>query len=329
MTDELAEFRKRMDGFEETLKEREVHLIKAIITLINDWNSYTTGAREKFPREALMGLIYAYIRPRIAIAVAGFGAMLFAAIQVWLLLQQNQLISKQNEIANSQAGIAQMTAINGVLNTLLIGNSGQSVDVEELAISQMAVYSDQSFEVLAELGRNAGELGALARSAILRGGNTHSIEQSAIALGVFSDRFAIDHSSILGLLELDEAEFGDQIKQDAIEWLESANQLKDYWQIAALAHTPSIKPAAQFNFGYDINVFYGSMDPNLDLDKLIDFIVEHGNILGVMEDKEASVRQTLRQIDWMYSSWCDVSPRSLMKLVSAGEQTGNCLISKR
>jgi hypothetical protein len=125
---------KRVNEIAESLKEREVSFIRALATLIKDWQAYQKGDRSDFPKEAFLGAVYAYSRPRIAIAIGAFGALILGGLQVWLLVQQTHLLQNQNEIVDAQARSEEMSAVSSVLSTLAAGNPAAA---RGLAVAQL------------------------------------------------------------------------------------------------------------------------------------------------------------------------------------------------
>ena len=239
------EIEESVSELKESLKQRETSLIRALGTLIKDWNDYRQGDREAFPTDALLGVVWAYLRPRVAIVVASFGALALGGLQIWLLVQQNDLMKNQNQIVKTQAKTEQMAAISSVLGTLLAGDSISNKEAENIAIAQLIVYGNESFDVLIQLVRRMGTVGDLSRQVLISGADAHSPEQSSLAMGELANRLWLDHVGVADFATRSAGDLRDshQISNDAEQWFNSASALANYWNRSALAHGPALRPA--------------------------------------------------------------------------------------
>lgn len=163
----------RFETLSEQIKERETSFLRALKTLVVDWRAYQTGEREKFPNAAVLGAIFAYLRPRIVIVLGSIAAVIIAIAQIWILVSQTNIIEHQSLLIEEQNETSKRQAVTAILSGLDPTNAVQS----ELAVTQLAVYGDAGFEVLLSLGRSNSELGYTARTALTRALPQHTDEQ--------------------------------------------------------------------------------------------------------------------------------------------------------
>jgi hypothetical protein len=140
----LESLNVRLDRLEDSIKEREHNLFRAIKTFVQDFLSFRAG-EQGFPRAAALGLVFAYLRPRIVLVLGSFAAVGLAGMQVWLLLSQNKLIEQQNLMIDNQARSNRMQAIAAVLTGADPSNPAPVV------LAQLSVYGSEGFDVLDEL----------------------------------------------------------------------------------------------------------------------------------------------------------------------------------
>jgi hypothetical protein len=168
---------ERLRVLEDAVKEREVSLLRALRTFVSDFHAYTTGERPDFPRAAAVGLLFAYLRPRVVLVLGSIAATVLAAIQLGLLLNQNQLIKQQNNFIAQQTQSDRAQAISSILSQL----DPRDTIAAEAGMIQMALFSEQGFEALLELSKSESDLGRLADRALLSGVSRHTPEQAVRA----------------------------------------------------------------------------------------------------------------------------------------------------
>lgn len=177
---EFDALNERLDRLEEASKESEVSLLRSFRTLFDDYHAYHTGARETFPKSALVGVMFAYLRPRIIVTFAGIAAAIFACLQAWILWNQNTLLDQQNRLLNEQRQSNMIEALAAVVS---------SVDDEEseaVAVALLVAAGDQGFQSLLELVRSRTELGVVASEALIMNAATHSEDQVNSVLTFFT-----------------------------------------------------------------------------------------------------------------------------------------------
>jgi hypothetical protein len=165
----LQTLQAKIEQLEESIKERENSLLRAIKTFVQDFLTFKAGGRD-FPRAATLGLIFAYLRPRLVLALGGLAAVGLAGMQVWLLLSQNKLIEQQNVMIGNQARSNRMQAISAMLA------GADEKDPSKLVLAQLSVYGEEGFDVLSALA--ASDFNA-AFPFLLAGGRRHTGAQSA------------------------------------------------------------------------------------------------------------------------------------------------------
>jgi hypothetical protein len=159
----------RIDQLEESLKERDPSVFRAIKTFVQDFAAFKAGERD-FPQAAALGLVLAYLRPRIILVIGSLAAVAFAGMQVWLLISQNRLIEQQNTMLESQARSNRMQAISALL-------AGLDSEKPSLAtLSQLSTFGEEGFDVLFEL---ASRDRSYAFPLLLAGVKRHTGEQAA------------------------------------------------------------------------------------------------------------------------------------------------------
>lgn len=168
---------ERLRVLEDAVKEREVSLLRALRTFFSDFQAFTKGERPDFPRAAAVGLLFAYLRPRVVLVLGSIAAAVLAAIQLGLLLNQNRLIKQQNDFIAQQTQSDRAQAISSILSQL----DPRDTIAAEAGMIQMALFSEQGFEALLELSKSESDLGRLADRALLSGASRHTPEQAGRA----------------------------------------------------------------------------------------------------------------------------------------------------
>lgn len=184
----FEELTSRVDRLQEELKEREFSFLRSLKTLSEDLFAWKQGARD-FPKAALLGAVFAYLRPRVVIVIAGLIAAVMGSLQVWLLLSQNRLIHQQNEFIKAQTRANRVEAIQSVLAGLgdlepfEPGSEAYLMEQQSpryaIALAQLTSYGSEGVAVLRDLASNDGALGFLARQAAVASAETITSTQRA------------------------------------------------------------------------------------------------------------------------------------------------------
>ena len=147
------EVTKRLEDFAEKQKSQNPNVVSAARTFVDDLVAYTKGHRPDFPREALLGLLGAYLRPRAVIIAAGLIATLLAGFQSWLIYRQNLILSvqtalmdQQTKLLDSQARIGRAEAVSRLLPAL--GGKDTLSSSDTILI---AAYGDAANDILTPL----------------------------------------------------------------------------------------------------------------------------------------------------------------------------------
>jgi hypothetical protein len=198
------------------MKEREFSFLRSLKTLAEDLVAWGQGLRPDFPKAAVLGAVFAYLRPRVVILIAGFVAAAMGSLQVWLLLSQNKLIQQQNTLIEAQTKANRLEAVQSVLSSLGTLESFEadstSYLLEEqspqyaIALAQLSAYGSEGIDVLRELASNDGALGFLARRAVVASVDTLSPQQRAELLPPLLSAFV--HSWPGGNFPADRVESG-------------------------------------------------------------------------------------------------------------------------
>jgi hypothetical protein len=133
-------------ALEEKSKEREPSLLGAIRTLAADYQQWMQGERD-FPKSAVVGAAFAYLRPRIVLMLGSLAAVLVAALQIVMLWRQNALIEQQNSLIEQQGrALAAQTTVS-----LLTGL--EKDNVPRTTLSVLATFGDIGLDSLLTLAR--------------------------------------------------------------------------------------------------------------------------------------------------------------------------------
>jgi hypothetical protein len=128
-------------ALEERNKEREPSLLGAIRTLVADYQAWMRGDRD-FPRSAVLGAVFAYLRPRMILVLGSFAAVLVAILQIWMLARQNSLIEQQNTLIEKQGhALAAQTTV-----ALMAGLDQENVPRTSFSI--LAAFGDIGLDSL-------------------------------------------------------------------------------------------------------------------------------------------------------------------------------------
>jgi hypothetical protein len=255
----------RIDQLEESLKEREHSLLRAIKTFVEDIAAFRAGSRKDFPQAAALGLVFAYLRPRIVIVLGSIGAVIFAGVQVWLLVSQNRLIGQQNIMIESQARSNRMQAVSSLLEGL--DNSQPS----EVKLAMLGVFGEEGFDVLMELAKREN---AAAIAALVRGAPQHSSSQGAEVVQLFVQRYAErlnvyeETSGPLQVTSLDEWSKSEPFRALRLEGVESiASDLQNYLGDAREVDFKDVSPASIGTLIFTIRGIYKRWGVVIDIER--------------------------------------------------------------
>lgn len=140
--EEVKLLRARLAHFEDELKMREFSIFRSLKTLFEDGYAYYRGERD-FPKEAFLGAVFAYLRPRMVIIVGSILAASMAAIQVLILVQQNVYIQEQ-------ARANRLEAIQAVLSNIQDGDASSLA----IAAAQFESFQPEGGDILLRLAES-------------------------------------------------------------------------------------------------------------------------------------------------------------------------------
>lgn len=167
--EKLDILQRDLDRLREEMKEREPSVLNAFRTFASDVVRWQRGERD-FPQSAALGVMFAYLRPRLILTAAGIGALVMAGMQVTLLVQQNTLIENQNALLESQTRSTQLAVVTEVLSKLNSDDEKQT----DLLIAGLESYGDQALEPLIVVSKsNDDDLAQRALEAIVRSAGVH------------------------------------------------------------------------------------------------------------------------------------------------------------
>ena len=84
----------KFERLENEIKERETSVLRAVRTVLKDYKNNP----QEFPQSAFIGLIFAYLRPRVTIVIGSVLAGVFAFLQLFVLFRQTELMRNQKDI---------------------------------------------------------------------------------------------------------------------------------------------------------------------------------------------------------------------------------------
>lgn len=177
------DLRSELKRLEDLIKERETSFYRALKTLVLDAVDYFKGRRE-FPQAAVLGAIFAYLRPGIVLVVGALFGGAFAAAQVWLLHSQNQLIARQNQFLEAQTDATRLQAMSFLVSSIDPKDPVKS----ELAIAQLAERGRDAIPVLMRIAGNARhpELALLAIEVLAAQGHIHRPDEVRAVLQIIA-----------------------------------------------------------------------------------------------------------------------------------------------
>lgn len=134
-----ARLNQKLQQLREEIKEREPSVIGAIRTLTTDLLAWHRGKRSDFPRSAAIGLAFAYMRPRVILALGSISALIIAVAQIWLIKGQNEILAEQGRLTKAQ-----------VLGSILRELREQDPFATGINASVLA-FGDVAFELVADI----------------------------------------------------------------------------------------------------------------------------------------------------------------------------------
>lgn len=157
---EVEELKAEIARLREENKERESSLLRAFKTLLEDYRAFQRGERA-FPQSAFLGLLFAYLRPRIIIVLGSIGAVIFAGAQVWMLYRQNDLIERQNVLITGQS-----YALRAQTTAALLAGLDDAGTMSRSRLAMLSAFGDVGIESLLILARGRDQTGEIARGAL-------------------------------------------------------------------------------------------------------------------------------------------------------------------
>jgi hypothetical protein len=200
-SDQAAEVQQQLARLENLVKERETFLLRAIKTFVEDVAAYASGRRKEFPQAALLGLVFAYMRPRVVLIVGSMLAALMAAAQVYFLVYQtkvmerqntlmegqNRLLQNQEQLLRRQTDASQQQAI-----AMLMSSLAEDETSSRVAISQLATYGEVSVMPLLSLATlRDTAVSEVALTVLFQQHRIHTPQQVMDTLRAWRDRYPL------------------------------------------------------------------------------------------------------------------------------------------
>lgn len=135
----------RVSATQEDFKERENNLFRALKTFFIDIGEYQSGARSDFPRAAMLGLVFAYMKPRMVLMFGGMFAVFLGLLQVWILIKQNELLEQQNTFLETQTDANKIEAVSVITEKL--GDE----DISQSNLQAIITYTPLAFDTLTQI----------------------------------------------------------------------------------------------------------------------------------------------------------------------------------
>jgi len=136
--DRIDELSARVKTVEDSLVVTEPNIVWAVGRFAKAYSIYQSQGGE-FPVKELKGVAYAYFRPRFVLVLGSCAAIVFAALQVWILLNQNQILERQSHLMDAQTSANKIEAVIAVLSTL---RDNPNTNVETLKLLATEDYYD-------------------------------------------------------------------------------------------------------------------------------------------------------------------------------------------
>jgi hypothetical protein len=154
-TDAIQQLRDEIKQLREDVKEREPSLIGALRTLVSDVREFQQGGRD-FPKAAVLGALFAYLRPRIVLLVGSLAAVVFAGAQLWILYaqtdvmrEQTKLFGKQTELSEAQTDLLtdEKTLLRAQTTAALLNGIGKG-EISARDVALLTAFGEIGFESL-------------------------------------------------------------------------------------------------------------------------------------------------------------------------------------
>lgn len=184
---DLGNLQAALNKAMEQIKERETSVIRGVGTVIVDLEAWITGKRKDFPKSAVIGLIAAYLTPRILLVIGSIAAGIGAGLQIWLLFRQNDLIEQQGRMLTSQTKSAEFQARIGLLAMMDPEDKFKSA----IAFDQVSEHPDIVKDTLWRLAEQSDEAQGLAKMAfetLMKQADAESFEDFVRILGAAAKR---------------------------------------------------------------------------------------------------------------------------------------------
>lgn len=199
----IAQLAAEIKKLRENQKEQQPNFLAAIKVLADDLEAWRQGERD-YPKAAMLGVIFAYLRPRILVVVGSVFAVTLGAMQVWMLYRQNALITQQNELVGQQNGLisGQSYALRAQSTAALLADVGDDNPASSTRLALLSTFGDIGIDSLIVLARSKSSAGEAARatlSSLIRqlgeNQNRISAEQTFQVLKVFLEYRLLDYVS--------------------------------------------------------------------------------------------------------------------------------------
>lgn len=186
LNERLDRIEREIQEVREESKERESSVLRAVRTFFRDIAEFKRGARG-FPESATLGLLNAYLRPRIVIFVGSLLGAVLAGLQFWLIYGQSQIMERQNEIMNvqtermeEQTRVAEVQAVASMMSMIDPANPEST----EIGIAQLAEHGDAGFDALLSLAGSSAGVATYARRTLFESGRQHDLDQFVKVLDI-------------------------------------------------------------------------------------------------------------------------------------------------
>ena len=168
--DELASIRGEVAELRESIKEQQTGVLAALRTFVSDYEAFRDGKRS-FPRAAVLGLAFAYLRPRILLVAGSLAAVVVAGIQIVMFHRQNELLEQQNGFIQQQNSMLQRQerALTAQTTAVLLDGINIGPEDPDPRVSLLGIYGDVGFDVLVDLASSqSASVATTAKTALLK-----------------------------------------------------------------------------------------------------------------------------------------------------------------
>lgn len=176
----ISELRQEVREIREDMKAQQPSLLGAVRTLLNDIKGWQEGTRG-YPESAALGVVFAYLRPRLIVLVGSVFAAIGVALQLYVLVKQNDLIRQQNDLIREQG-----TALRAQTAAVLLNDVDSKPSETRLAL--LAAFGEIGFDSLVILSSLETEAGETARMSLSSSAARLSSSQAVSAFMNLLDR---------------------------------------------------------------------------------------------------------------------------------------------